>query len=400
MPGTPIGSQPLSYYLGLITSQYQNSPKFLTFLRTLLQKLADASTCANAMPAAFDLDSAVGVQLDTLGVIVGASRQLPFTPGGGPPTPVTGVILGTTFNEAPAGTDLGGTSPATLSGPASGAQWRYYTGEPTWEYQSGGAGCMAEGVSGPPYGDVYLDIGVSDFTMQCGVTNNAGNGLIAFRGIDAGHFLFVLCGTAGQAEILEQSGSGQQVIAAAFTIDTTNMQLVVAGTTLTISDTSGHSYSIPLPSDATATATRIGMTMYGGTGFQVNAMQITATYTPSGGGGGGSALSSILGDDDYRTLIRARIGFNQWDGSVDSLQPIWKRIFSGGTIAIEDGQNMAATVILAGAFTDLVQQMIQNGMIVPRPAGVLYNYTFAALPVFGFDSDNEYVAGFDKGKWS
>ena len=76
-------TQPISSYLGLITSQYQNSPKFLEWLTSALQVFNDISTCADMMPTYFDLDSAVGVQLDAIGSLLGQLRVLPFQPSDG-----------------------------------------------------------------------------------------------------------------------------------------------------------------------------------------------------------------------------------------------------------------------------------------------------------------------------
>jgi hypothetical protein len=192
--GDPIAALPISYYLSLIPSQYQSSPKFLAFVTMLLKKFDDVTNCLLDFTNAFDLNYAIGVQLDALGQILGISRTLPFQPSGG--------------------------------------------------------------------------------------------------------------------------------------------------------------------------------------------------------------LSPILGDKDYRTLLLAKVYLNLWNGEADALQPLWQNIFPSGTIVIDDAQNMSATIVLSGTFTALAQQMITNGMIIPRPAGVLYNYTFAELPIFGFDLNNGFVAGFDVGHWS
>ena len=120
----------------------------------------------------------------------------------------------------------------------------------------------------------------------------------------------------------------------------------------------------------------------------------TMTFQPS------NSVSPVLDDATYRLLLLARIAQNQWAGTIDSLQSVWSSLFPGGKIAIQDAQNMTATIILSGAFTSITKDLITNGLIVPRPAGVLYNFVFSALPVFGFDSNNAYVAGFDSGKWS
>lgn len=191
--GDPIAALPISYYLGLITSEYQSSPKYLAFVTAMLKKFDDVTNCLLNFTNAFDLNYAVGVQLDSLGQILGISRTLPFQPSSGSP---------------------------------------------------------------------------------------------------------------------------------------------------------------------------------------------------------------ILGDADYRTLLLAKVYLNLWNGEADALQPLWQQIFPGGRIVIDDAQNMSATIVLSGTFTSIAQQMITNGMIIPRPAGVLYNYTFAELPIFGFDLNNGFIAGFDVGHWS
>jgi len=73
-------------YLDLITSQHRHREKFIRWVTAVLEKADDAMTAANHIPEAFDIDNAVGVQLDTLGVLIGRSRYLPFQlPDGTPP---------------------------------------------------------------------------------------------------------------------------------------------------------------------------------------------------------------------------------------------------------------------------------------------------------------------------
>lgn len=100
----------ITYYLGLITSQYRNSPKFLAFLRAKLKVWMDIAACAELIKYYYSLNphlyadiaadtgesieadtglvlaasmQAEGVQLDVLGSIVGAKRRLNFDPGSG-----------------------------------------------------------------------------------------------------------------------------------------------------------------------------------------------------------------------------------------------------------------------------------------------------------------------------
>lgn len=120
----------------------------------------------------------------------------------------------------------------------------------------------------------------------------------------------------------------------------------------------------------------------------------TVAFQPSG------SISPVLDDTTYRLLLQATIAWNQWDGKIGSLQSIWAQLFPGGRIVVEDGQNMTVTVLLTGVFSSIIVDLITNGYIVPRPEGVLYNYVFSTLPVFGFDQSNSYIAGFDQGHWS
>ena len=79
----PIQSLPIGYYVGLLTHEYVHSPKFNALLYVLLKKFDDVSQCLTKLDTALDLDSAIGAQLDMLGVIAQASRTLPFQPSFG-----------------------------------------------------------------------------------------------------------------------------------------------------------------------------------------------------------------------------------------------------------------------------------------------------------------------------
>jgi len=117
-------------------------------------------------------------------------------------------------------------------------------------------------------------------------------------------------------------------------------------------------------------------------------------FQPSGG------FSPTLTDDDYRTLLYAKIAQNQWDGSPAAIYALRRQIFPAGRITIIDNQNMSLTIVLAGTFTSLQQDMITNDLIFPRPEGVLVNYTFATLPLLGFGFNNATIAGFNVGRFS
>jgi hypothetical protein len=125
---------------------------------------------------------------------------------------------------------------------------------------------------------------------------------------------------------------------------------------------------------------------------QIAGVSRTVGFQPSGG------VSPVLDDVTYALLIQATIAANQWDGTESELYPIWKQLFTVGSIIINDNQNMTCTIVLSGTFTSIVQDLIVHGYIVPRPEGVLYTYVFGDFPIFGTDESNSFIAGVDIGK--
>lgn len=75
----------INSYLELITSQYQNSPKFKKWVELLLTPYIDTQNLALILYTYFDIDTAIGKQLDMLGEVIGAKRLLPFQPSEGNP---------------------------------------------------------------------------------------------------------------------------------------------------------------------------------------------------------------------------------------------------------------------------------------------------------------------------
>lgn len=70
-----------SPYLDLVTSEHQPRPKFMATLSASIQPFADAIALLQTFPGLYDLDDAVGTQLDAVGLWVGRSRNvaLPLT---------------------------------------------------------------------------------------------------------------------------------------------------------------------------------------------------------------------------------------------------------------------------------------------------------------------------------
>ena len=117
----------------------------------------------------------------------------------------------------------------------------------------------------------------------------------------------------------------------------------------------------------------------------------TVGFQPSGG------ASPILDDITYRLLLRARVYQNHWGGKTSELRLIWQALFPGGLLFITDNQDMTVDFFCAGAFTLIVQDLLTNGYIRPRPQGVKYTLHIATLPMLGVDQETDFVAGLDVG---
>lgn len=72
-------------YLSLITTQHANKPKFMATLGSVVDGLAGMQATLQSLIQEFDIDTAVGVQLDILGLWVGVGRRIA--------TPLTGVYF-------------------------------------------------------------------------------------------------------------------------------------------------------------------------------------------------------------------------------------------------------------------------------------------------------------------
>ena len=62
-------------YTALVTSEHAKRPKFMAMVALTTGAMAQASDAALALPGAFSVDSAIGAQLDRVGLWVGVSRK-------------------------------------------------------------------------------------------------------------------------------------------------------------------------------------------------------------------------------------------------------------------------------------------------------------------------------------
>lgn len=86
--------------------------------------------------------------------------------------------------------------------------------------------------------------------------------------------------------------------------------------------------------------------------------------------------SARLSDDHYRTILRARISLNQWDGTTDGIRRIWDGIFNGYTLEVVDNQDMTMTLRVYGLKSMFESVYISRGYAAPKPEGVGVNYEF------------------------
>ena len=120
----------------------------------------------------------------------------------------------------------------------------------------------------------------------------------------------------------------------------------------------------------------------------------TTPFQPSGG------VSPTLTDDVYRFLLRATILRNHWDGRLTTILKNWQALFPGTLLIMSDQQNMSVEVIIAvsaGTIVSIIEDLITHDMILPRPQGVRYTYTFPTMPMLGFDRDDSMIAGYGVG---
>lgn len=90
-------SEDITWYLALITSEHNQQPNYMAMVTALVQPINDVAELEQHFFQYYDLDSAVGNQLDALGEWIGRTRFLPV--------PISGYfsfdIEGLGFDEAP-----------------------------------------------------------------------------------------------------------------------------------------------------------------------------------------------------------------------------------------------------------------------------------------------------------
>ena len=112
-----------------------------------------------------------------------------------------------------------------------------------------------------------------------------------------------------------------------------------------------------------------------------------------------------LPDDQYRTLLQAKIANNQWDGTIPSAYTFMDLVFPGGAFFIQDNQDMTMYIGVASFnFSAVTFALLTGGYLNIRPAGVMIlGYVTPSVPtapIFGFDVENSAISGYGVGAWA
>ena len=114
---------------------------------------------------------------------------------------------------------------------------------------------------------------------------------------------------------------------------------------------------------------------------------------------------TMLQDDLYRRLLKAKIAANMWRGNVPDAYAVWAAAFAdpGAVIIIQDNQDMSMSIGIAGIPLDSVfRAMLLGGYIPLKPEGVRiewYAVTEDGGPLFAWNCDGDGLAGWAEGGW-
>ncbi len=80
-----------------------------------------------------------------------------------------------------------------------------------------------------------------------------------------------------------------------------------------------------------------------------------------------------LDDENYRMVLRAKVGANNWDGTMETLPAILQSIWPKGDIqiSVRDNQDMTMTVSVHGkAISTMTKEIIRQGYLAIKPGGI------------------------------
>lgn len=113
-----------------------------------------------------------------------------------------------------------------------------------------------------------------------------------------------------------------------------------------------------------------------------------------------------LDDATYRLMLYLLISANHWNGTFEQAQQLLRDFIqqSPGTLLfLQDNFDMTMTIAIAGVIpSTLFVALLASGYSRLRPAAVGSNVVVTSVsgtPLFGFNTENEYIAGFNHGAW-
>jgi len=116
----------------------------------------------------------------------------------------------------------------------------------------------------------------------------------------------------------------------------------------------------------------------------------------------GNNQITVLPDDAFLTLIRAKIGANSWDGTTEGAYAIYTALFPDNEVLIQDYGNMSYAIIFLGpAISPLDAALFSGGYVPLKPEGVQVTaYYRGTPPIFSWDQDTTLLKGWDQGNWA
>lgn len=119
------------------------------------------------------------------------------------------------------------------------------------------------------------------------------------------------------------------------------------------------------------------------------------TFQPSDG------VSANLDDVTYRILLKSKVAFIHFDGTLSALYTLFQTALgnTGLYFGVQDNQNMTYQVVVFGATTSIIKDLIEHGYIIPRPEGVSLTVNVTTNKVFAFGVETDVFGGFGEGYW-
>lgn len=363
-------------YLDLVSPQHIDKPDFIAVLMSLLQPIVDLQTSLAYLPDKFDIDTATGVQLDTIGEWLNRSRNIS--------TPIDNVYF--SFDIAGIGFDqgliFGPYVPATGITSLDDEHYRLLLyakiAADNWDGTTTSANIILANLISPDL-----------FSPSTGVVIpwDTATALDSQTGADS--FNTTRTGTDVSFGSPSPAGGGIRY--------TNGAGLNYVGKSNVLAAKAGQTYTISFYFRRTSGATNTGFAL----AVFSSARGVNVASVP---------MSSVPNDTVWRQysvsfvasvteLLSVYVGNNTGvlSFSVDQilLTPTNPLLF------MQDNEDMTAWLGIAGPWpSHIALALIQGGYINLRAAGVTLRYAITSVdgaPLFGFDMRNQYIGGFDVG---